>query len=164
MNFVETENEKWMRRALLAAEEAQATGEIPIGACLIDANDNLLAAAGNRTITDSDPTAHAEILVLRQAAAKIGNYRLTGATVYTTIEPCAMCAGALVNARIERLVYGARDERFGAVETVFRICDSDALNHQIKIVSGILADECRALMQNFFQKKRRKLKANDSPT
>ena len=145
------EDEFWMRLALDAAIEARETNEVPIGACLIDKNGQLLAVAGNRTITDSDPTAHAEILVLRAAAKKIGNYRLTETVLYTTIEPCAMCAGALVNARIKRLVYGARDERFGAVESVFRLCDTSSLNHQIEIHSGVLAEDCRNLMQNFFR-------------
>lgn len=150
-----TETDKfWMREAIKAAIEAENLDEVPIGACLIDSKGNLLAIAGNRTISNNDPTAHAEILALREAAAKIGNYRLTGATVYSTIEPCAMCAGALVNARVKRLVYGAKDERFGAVETLFKICDSDFLNHKIEIVSGILAEECRKLMQDFFRRKR----------
>ncbi len=152
-------DEFWMREAIKAACAAEKLGEVPIGACLVDAEGNLLAAAGNRTITDSDPTAHAEILVLREAAAELGNYRLTGATVYSTLEPCAMCAGALVNARIRRLVYGARDERFGAVRTHFKICDNDFLNHRIEIVSGILADDCRKLMQDFFRIKREKQKS-----
>ncbi len=147
----------WMNRALEAAREAEIVGEVPIGACLIDENGELLAVAGNRTIADNDPTAHAEILVLREAAAKIGNYRLLNSTLYTTIEPCAMCAGALVNARVKRLVYGAKDERFGAVETHFRICDSEKLNHQIEIESGVLAEECRSLMQDFFRKRRKKI-------
>lgn len=143
-----------MRTALDAARRAGEQDEVPIGACLIDKDGNLLAVAGNRTITDSDPTAHAEILVLREAARKIENYRLVDSVVYSTIEPCAMCAGALVNARVKKLVYGARDERFGAVETLFRICDSESLNHRIEIVSDVLADECRSLMQSFFRKKR----------
>lgn len=143
-----------MRTALAMAGEAAEMGEVPIGACLVDADGNLLAATSNRTITNNDPTAHAEILVLREAAAKIGNYRLTGTTVYTTIEPCVMCAGALVNARVARLVFGAHDERFGAVETLFRLCDNDALNHRIEIVSGVLAEECRELMQEFFRARR----------
>jgi tRNA(adenine34) deaminase len=147
-------DELLMREAIKAAIAAQEADEIPIGACLINEKGEILAAAGNRTITDSDPTAHAEILVLREAAAKIGNYRLSGSTVYTTIEPCAMCAGALVNARIKRLVFGALDERFGAVETLFQICDNSSLNHRIEIKSGILAEECRKLMQDFFRKKR----------
>lgn len=148
------QDEIWMRKALEAAANAGESDEVPIGACLIDKDGKLLAAAGNRTITDSDPTAHAEILVLREAARKIGNYRLIDATVYSTIEPCAMCAGALVNARIKRLVFGALDERFGAVETLFQICDGSSLNHRIEIESGALADECRALMQKFFRAKR----------
>jgi tRNA(adenine34) deaminase len=147
-------DEFWMRRAIDAAVEAETLGEVPIGACLIDAGGELLASAGNRTIIDSDPTAHAEILVLRQAAGKIGNYRLTETVLYTTIEPCAMCAGALVNARVKRLVFGARDERFGAVESVFRICDSGSLNHRIEITSGVLAEDCRRIMRDFFRAKR----------
>jgi tRNA(adenine34) deaminase len=148
------QDENWMREALKAASEAGELSEVPIGACIVDAGGQILAVAGNRTITANDPTAHAEILALREAAEKIGNYRLTGTTIYTTIEPCAMCAGALVNARVKRLVYGAADEKYGAVETLFRICDSDALNHQMEITSGILAEECRALMQDFFRKRR----------
>lgn len=151
--MIETD-EKWMRAAIDSALLARELNEVPIGACLIGANGELIASAFNRTITDCDPTAHAEILVLRQAAAKIGNFRLNGTTLYTTIEPCAMCAGALVNARVKRLVYGAADERFGAVETLFRLCDSELLNHRIEITSGVLADECRALMQDFFRGRR----------
>jgi tRNA(adenine34) deaminase len=144
----------WMEVALDAAREAEAIGEVPIGACLVDAAGNLLATASNRTITDNDPTAHAEILALRRAAAAIGNYRLTDTTMYTTIEPCVMCAGALVNARVKRLVYGAQDERFGAVETLFRLCDNESLNHRMKILSGVRGDECRTLMQEFFRSRR----------
>ena len=147
-------DEKWMRFAIDSALLARALNEVPIGACLIDEKGELLASAYNRTITDSDPTAHAEILALRQAAANIGNYRLNGTTLYTTIEPCVMCAGALVNARVKRLVYGATDERFGAVETLFRLCDSELLNHRIEITSGVLADECRELMRRFFKARR----------
>ena len=147
-------DERWMRVALDAADEAQAADEVPIGACIVNEAGELLAAAFNRTITDCDPTAHAEILVLRLAAELIGNYRLTGMTVYTTIEPCAMCAGALVNARIRRLVYGAEDERFGAIKTHFGIGVTDALNHRIEVESGVLANECRSRMQQFFRAKR----------
>ena len=143
-----------MHVALAAANDARALDEVPIGACLIGEDGELIASGFNRTITDCDPTAHAEILTLRAAAARIGNYRLTGTILYTTIEPCAMCAGALINARIERLIYGAADERFGAVETRFRICDNEFLNHRIEITSGVLADECRRLMQEFFRKRR----------
>jgi tRNA(adenine34) deaminase len=147
-------DEFWMRKAIDAGRKAKALDEVPVGACIVDAGGELLASAFNLTITNSDPTAHAEILVIRAAASKIGNYRLTGTTLYTTIEPCVMCAGALVNARISRLVFGANDERFGGVETRFRLCDSDDLNHRIEIVSGLLADECRALMQEFFRERR----------
>ena len=143
-----------MEVALARARHAAASGEVPIGACLVDKEGNLIAEASNRTITDNDPTAHAEVLCIRQAAAVIGNYRLTGVTVYSTIEPCVMCAGALVNARVARLVFGAHDERFGAVESRFRVCDSEVLNHRMEIVPGVLADECRALMQEFFRARR----------
>ena len=147
-----------MNKAIEAAIEAQKLDEIPIGACLIDKNNNLLAIGGNRTRTDCDPTAHAEIVVLREAAKKIGNYRLTETTLYTTIEPCAMCAGALIQARVEKLVFGAHDERFGAVETLFRICDNSSLNHRMEIVSGVLAKECQTLMQDFFRRRREQKK------
>jgi len=143
-----------MSEAVIAARQAALIDEVPVGACIVDENGELLATAFNRTISDNDPTAHAEILALRAAAAKIGNYRLTGTTIYSTIEPCAMCAGALVNARVKRLVYGAADERFGAMDTHFGIGVSEFLNHRVEIVSGILADECRALMKEFFRARR----------
>jgi tRNA(adenine34) deaminase len=145
---------RWMREALAAAREACERGEVPIGACVVTNEGRLLAIAGNRTRTDCDPTAHAEIVALREAARSFGNYRLTDAAVYSTIEPCAMCAGALVQARVKRLVYGARDERFGAVETKFRICDSGSLNHRMEIKSGVLEEDCRVLMQEFFKARR----------
>jgi tRNA(adenine34) deaminase len=145
---------QWMCRALAAAIEAGERGEVPIGACVLTREGRVFSIAGNRTRTDCDPTAHAEIVALREAARNFENYRLTGATVYSTIEPCAMCAGALVQARVKRLVYGARDERFGAVETKFRICDSDSLNHRMEITSGVLEEECRHLMQEFFRARR----------
>lgn len=149
-------DENWMRAALRVAREAEKLNEVPIGAVLVDTDGRILAATSNRTIKHNDPTAHAEILALRTAAIRTGNYRLTGTTMYSTIEPCAMCAGALVNARVSRLVFGAHDERFGAVETHFRVCDSPDLNHRIEITSGVLADKCRALMQEFFRAKRTK--------
>jgi tRNA(adenine34) deaminase len=149
-------DEYWMRMALQAAQDARELGEVPVGACLINSNGEVLAIAGNRTITSNDPTAHAEVLALRESAAKIGNYRLTETVLYTTIEPCAMCAGALVNARIKRLVFGAHDERFGAVESVFQLCDSSYLNHRIEITKGVLADECKRLIQEFFKGRREK--------
>ena len=149
-------DENWMRAAIRVAREAEKLNEVPIGAVLVDGDGRILAATSNRTIKNNDPTAHAEILALRTAAIRTGNYRLKGTTMYSTIEPCAMCAGALVNARVSRLVFGAHDERFGAVETHFRVCDSPDLNHRIEITSGVLADKCRALMQDFFRAKRAK--------
>jgi tRNA(adenine34) deaminase len=146
----------WMRQALHAAFEAGERGEVPVGACVVASGDRILAIAGNRTRTDCDPTAHAEIVALREAARQHGNYRLTDAAVYSTIEPCAMCAGALVQARVKRLVYGARDERFGAVDTRFRICDSSSMNHRMEIISGVLEEECRTIMQEFFRARRTK--------
>ena len=145
---------RWMREALAAAQDARARDEVPIGACVVTEKGRVLSVAGNRTRTDCDPTAHAEIIALREAAREFGNYRLRSAVVYSTIEPCAMCAGALVQARIKRLVYGARDERFGAVETQFRICDSGSLNHRVEITSGVLEEECRNIMQEFFRVRR----------
>jgi tRNA(adenine34) deaminase len=146
-------DEQWMSQAIAAAREAEALGEIPVGACVVSDN-RLLAVAGNRTRTDGDPTAHAEVIALRAAARELGNYRLTGAVVYSTIEPCAMCAGALIQARVRRLVYGAADEQAGAVESRFRICDSDFLNHRIELSTGVLEEECRKLMQDFFRSRR----------
>ena len=148
-------DEKWMLEAIQMAREAAQADEVPIGAVIVDTQGQLLASACNRTISDIDPTAHAEIIALRSAALRVANYRLIGTTVYSTIEPCAMCAGALVNARVSRLVYGAADERFGAVDTHFGICSSPELNHRIEITSGVLAEECRALMQDFFRSRRK---------
>jgi tRNA(adenine34) deaminase len=144
----------WMRRAISAASEASERGEVPIGTCIV-LGETILATAGNRTRTDGDPTAHAEIVALREAAAKAGNYRLTDAVVYSTIEPCVMCAGALIQARVKRLVYGARDERAGAVESHFEVCDTDFLNHRIEVTAGVLEEECRELMQEFFRARRK---------
>src|SRR5213595_1478008 len=146
--------EHWMREALRAAYEARDRDEVPVGTCVVVAGE-LIAVAGNRTRTDCDPTAHAEIVALREAATKVGNYRLTNATVYSTIEPCAMCAGALIQARVQLLVYGAADEQAGAVESHFNLCDAPQLNHRIETVKGILEAECRALMQEFFKGRRK---------
>jgi len=147
-------HERWMREALRLAHEARLAGEVPVGTCVV-IGDQLLAAAGNRTRTDCDPTAHAEIVALREAARKFGNYRLANATVYSTIEPCAMCAGALIQARVSLLVYGATDEKAGAVESRFHICDSNQLNHRVEVVKGVLEAECREIMQEFFRARRR---------
>src|SRR5882724_1689541 len=150
--WIET-HERWMRKALRAARDAQARDEVPIGACIV-IGEEMIAVSGNRTRTDCDPTAHAEIVALREAAKKIGNYRLSDAIVYSTIEPCAMCAGALIQARVGLLVYGAQDERAGAVHTHFQICSSDQLNHRVEVIKGVLGPECRELMQEFFRQRR----------
>ena len=144
-----------MRESLRAAREAQTRDEVPIGTCVV-VGEKLLAVAGNRTRTDCDPTAHAEMVALREAARKSGNYRLSEAVVYSTIEPCAMCAGALIQARVKLLVYGATDEKAGAVESHFHICDADHLNHRVEVIKGVLASECRELMRGFFKARRQK--------
>ena len=149
-------DEYYMKLALEAANEALSIDEVPIGALIIDKNENILAKESNKTIKNNDPTAHAEILALRKAALKINNYRLTECVLYTTIEPCVMCAGALVNARIKRLVYGSTDIRFGGAQTVFNICNNSSLNHQIEIKSDVLSLEAKKLIQDFFKTKRAK--------
>jgi tRNA(adenine34) deaminase len=146
-------DEQYMRDALQLAREAEAAGEVPIGAVLV-AGGEILGRGRNAPIALADPTAHAEMLVLREAAAAARNYRLEDATLYVTLEPCAMCAGALVNARVGRLVFGARDLRFGGVRSKFRIADSELLNHRVEVVEGVLAVECLALLQQFFQQRR----------
>jgi tRNA(adenine34) deaminase len=155
------EDERRMREALRAAREAALAGEVPVGACVVGPEGSLLAVAGNRTRADCDPTAHAEVLALREAARRAGNYRLTGAVVYSTVEPCAMCAGALVQARVARLVYGTRDEKAGAVESVFRVCDASSLNHRMELAGGVLEADCRALLQEFFRERRKVLRTED---
>ena len=142
-----------MREALHQARRAEAQGEVPVGAVVVI--DGFIYGRGsNAPVRIHDPTAHAEILALRQAAKKYGNYRLENATVYATIEPCAMCAGALVAARVRTLVFGARDLRFGGVRSKFRIADSDLLNHRVEIVEGVLAVDCLALLRSFFDRRR----------
>jgi tRNA(adenine34) deaminase len=140
----------------LALEEARATaqaGEVPIGAILVH-EGKVLARAGNRTIRDNDPTAHAEIVTLRAAARTLQNYRLTGATLYVTLEPCVMCAGAIIQARVARLVYGAAEPKGGAVHSCFELLSEDRLNHQVEITPGILAEEAAALLLAFFAERR----------
>jgi tRNA(adenine34) deaminase len=143
-----------MLQALAEAKAAGVAGEVPVGAVVV-VEGRIIGRGHNAVITSSDPTAHAEIIALKNAAAEIGNYRLIGATLYSTIEPCAMCAGAIVHARVERLVYGAADEKAGAVDTHFHLCNSEALNHRVAVESGMLGDECRAMIQSFFRERRR---------
>ena len=142
-----------MHLAIVQAQAAALRGEVPVGA-LVVLEDRILAAAGNRTITDCDPTAHAEIVALREAARKVGNHRLIGASLYVTVEPCAMCAGALVQARIARLVYGADEPKGGAIRTCMQVLDAPSLNHRVEVVSGVLADESVQLLQSFFSARR----------
>jgi tRNA(adenine34) deaminase len=142
-----------MRLALDQARAAAAAGEVPIGAVIV-LEGRIVAQAANRTIAEVDPTAHAEIVALRAAARAIGNHRLAGATLYVTIEPCAMCAGAMVQARIARLVYGADDPKGGAVRSCLQVLDHPALNHRIEVASGALAPECAAVLQTFFAARR----------
>ncbi len=152
-------DEFFMGLALAEARRAGDEGEVPIGAVVVIEN-RIVGSGHNRPRGINDPTAHAEILALREAAQRIGNYRLTNAILYATIEPCAMCAGAIVNARVKRLVYGAGDERAGAVDSVFQICTNSSLNHQVEVTSGVLAEASRDLMQMFFRL-RRKNKTED---
>ena len=143
----------YMLMALELAREAENTGEVPVGAVVVF-EDRVIGRGRNSPVERDDPTAHAEILAIREAAAAIGNYRLEGATLYCTLEPCVMCAGAAVNARLARLVFGARDLRFGGVRSKFMLADSDLLNHRITIEEGILGAECSQLIQNFFAPRR----------
>jgi tRNA(adenine34) deaminase len=142
-----------MRAALVAAREAGESGEVPVGAVVM-MEGRIVSRSGNRTIADCDPTGHAEIIALREAAREIGNYRLLGATLYVTIEPCAMCAGAMIQARIARLVYGADDAKGGAVRSCFSILEHERLNHRVEVTSGVLAEESAGLLKAFFAARR----------
>jgi tRNA(adenine34) deaminase len=142
-----------MREALMEAEQAYIKGEVPIGAILV-CDGKIIARDHNRREELSDPTAHAEILVLRQAGSLLGSWRLTGAALYVTIEPCPMCAGALVQARVGRLIFGATDPKAGAIESLYRIADDERLNHRLHITGGVLAEEAAALIRRFFQSRR----------
>jgi tRNA(adenine34) deaminase len=146
-------DENYMRMALNLAHEAEAAGEVPVGAVVVMAGQ-VIGRGRNAPIERSDPTAHAEILALREACAAAGNYRLEGAVLYTTLEPCVMCAGALVAARLARVVFGARDLRFGGVRSKFRLADSEVLNHRLAIEEGVLGAECAELMLRFFAERR----------
>ncbi|MBK6846411.1 MAG: nucleoside deaminase [Proteobacteria bacterium] len=139
-----------MKLALDAAERAAQLGEVPVGALLVDAQGVVLATAHNRRQTDRDPTAHAEILVLREAARRLGDWRLVGTCLYVTLEPCPMCAGALVNARVDRLVFGCADPKAGAVQTLYALCSDSRLNHRVEVVAGVLAQTCAQRLSDFF--------------
>jgi tRNA(adenine34) deaminase len=147
-------DETYMRAALNEARFAQERQEVPVGAIVV-VNDAIVGRGYNQPIASHDPTAHAEIVAIRDAARRIGNYRLTGATLYVTIEPCQMCVGAMVHARVARLVYGTREPKAGAIESAMRAHEHPALNHRIEAVGGVLEEECRAVMQKFFEERRR---------
>jgi len=146
-------DEQFMREALRLADEADARGEVPVGAVVV-CGGQIAGRGHNSPISSRDPTAHAEILALREAARALGDYRLPDATLYVTMEPCAMCAGALLAARVRKLVFGVRDLRFGAVRSKFRIADSELLNHRVEIVEGVLPDECLRRLKTFFEQRR----------
>ena len=147
-------DELFMAEALLEAERAQAAGEVPVGAVVVSPEGEILGRGHNLVITTCDPTAHAEINALRQAARQVGNYRLPGVTVYVTIEPCPMCAGALVLARVSRLVFGAGDPKSGACGSLYQIVQDQRLNHRLEVVAGVLENRCREIIQAFFRARR----------
>jgi len=145
--------ESWMQRALAEATAAEEAGEVPVGAVIVK-NGELIAAGQNRNLRDHDPSAHAEIVALRAAGRILGNHRLEGCEMYVIIEPCAMCAGALVHTRLARLVYGARDPKAGAVESVMNVLNHPRLNHKMEVVGGILEEKCSQLLRDFFRARR----------
>lgn len=147
------QDEGFMGEALELARQAERAGEVPVGAVVV-LNGEIIGRGRNAPVEMHDPSAHAEMAALRAAAIAIGNYRVEGATLYSTLEPCVMCAGLLVAARVERLVFGARDLRFGGVRSKFKIADSELLNHRVKIVEGVMGAECADLMQRFFSARR----------
>jgi tRNA(adenine34) deaminase len=153
MPIDETRDFEFMEAALEEARKAAQAGEVPVGAAIV-IDGRIAARAGNRTIRDCDPTAHAEMVVLRETATRVGNYRLSGATMYVTIEPCAMCAGAMIQARIERLVFGADDAKGGAARTCFSIFQHPRLNHRVEYTAGVRAEEAASILKGFFEERR----------
>ncbi len=151
-------HERYMREALIEGKIALLAGEVPVGSVVVAADGQIVGRGFNQPIGANDPTAHAEIQALRDAARLLGNYRLNGTTLYVTVEPCPMCAGALIHSRVDRLVYGTPEPKSGAVCSAMRMLDHPALNHRIEIVSGVLEDKCREMIQDFFGEKRRTLK------
>jgi tRNA(adenine34) deaminase len=147
------EDAAWMERALELAGLAAEAGEVPVGALVIK-DGEIIGQGHNRNLLDNDPTAHAEIVALRQAAARLGNHRLTGCTMVATIEPCSMCAGALIHARIARLVYGAADPKAGAAGSTLQVINHPSLNHRMEVTAGVLAEKCSEILQKFFRQKR----------
>ena len=150
---MDEQDQRWMREALLLARRAEGAGEVPVGAVLVQ-DGKLIGSGWNQPIGAKDPTAHAEVLALRAGAERRGNYRLIGTTLYVTLEPCAMCASALVHARVTRLVYGAADLKTGAAGSVFDLARTDKLNHRLEVEGGVLAEECGGLLKDFFSRRR----------
>ena len=148
------QDEYFMRFAIKEAIKAGERGEVPVGAVIVDAQQNILAAAGNNSIGDSDPAGHAELVAMRLAGKNIGNYRLLDTSIYVTIEPCVMCAGAMIHARIDRLVFGASDPKAGGVASCYQVGRDSRLNHQLTVQGGVLAEECAELLTSFFKQKR----------
>lgn len=146
-------HDSWMRQALALAEQAGAAGEIPVGAVLV-LDGEVIGSGYNRPILARDPTAHAEIMALRDASQRLGNYRLPGTTLYVTIEPCTMCVGALMHARVATVVYGAPEPRAGALQSQLRLAEQVFYNHRLQVIAGVLADECTSLIQEFFRRRR----------
>ena len=148
-----TPDEHWMEEALREAARARLAGEVPVGAVVV-CEGRIVARAGNRNLQDSDSTAHAEMVALRQAGATLGNHRLPDCELYVTIEPCPMCAGALLHARVKRLIYGADDPKAGAVKSVMQVINHPALNHKMEVTGGVLGGRCAEVLQEFFRERR----------
>ncbi len=147
------DDERWMRHALALAQRAQEEGEVPVGAVLVQ-NGEIIGEGWNRPIGTHDPSAHAEMLAMRAAAQNVGNYRLTGSTLYVTLEPCVMCAGAIIHARVSRLVYGAHDPKAGGVHSVYDVISNPRLNHRLEWTGGVLEAECATTLRDFFRARR----------
>nr|WP_232369757.1 MULTISPECIES: tRNA adenosine(34) deaminase TadA [unclassified Alteromonas] len=158
ISMVSEQDIKFMKHALSLADKAELIGEVPVGACIV-VNGEIVGEGYNEPITTHDPSAHAELRAVQQAARQVQNYRLVDATLYVTLEPCSMCAGMLVHARVKRVVFGAWDAKTGAAGSVMNLLQHPALNHQAEIVSGVLADECADKLSRFFQKRRKEIKA-----
>lgn len=154
-----SQDEYWMRQALLLAEKARQRDEVPVGAILVHKGE-ILASGYNLRETLHTPLGHAEMLSLQRGSKKLGAWRLLETTLYVTLEPCLMCAGAMIQARVPRLVYGAKDPKAGAVESLYQVCGDKRLNHQVEITAGVLADECSQILKDFFKQKRQRAKTN----
>ena len=149
------QDNNWMQRAYELAQEAELHNEVPVGAVIV-LDDKIIGEGWNHPISSNDPTAHAEIIALRDAGNKVGNYRLVNATMYVTLEPCAMCAGAIIHARLAKLSFAVDDPKTGACGSIFNLLQTETLNHKVEIEKGVMEEECRLLIQNFFKQKRKK--------